>query len=214
MRARRTRRAGKVPAVLYGHGKEPEPRHAARPASSMLALKTAAPTRCSPSRSTAPGQLALPKAIQRDPITRHLEHVDLLLVRRGEKVTVDVPVHADRRGRPGHPGRPASTTPSRSRPRPPTSRTTSRSSIEGLEAGTQVTAGDVDAAGRRRRWSPTRSADRRVDHRRPDRRAARGELPRSRLADEAEAEVGETTEGAEGADAAEGAETTEARAEA
>jgi large subunit ribosomal protein L25 len=37
-------------------------------------------------------QLALPKAVQRDPIKGWVEHLDLLLVRRGEKVTVDVPV--------------------------------------------------------------------------------------------------------------------------
>ena len=89
--ARRTRRAGKVPAVLYGHGTDP--RHLALPGHElMLALKT-------PNvlilLDGLPGgaELALPKAVQRDPLKGFLEHVDLLIVARGEKVTVEVPVH-------------------------------------------------------------------------------------------------------------------------
>jgi large subunit ribosomal protein L25 len=90
--ARRTRRAGKVPAVLYGHGEKPK--HIALPArefaaairhggiNQLLAIEISDGTRA----------LALPKAIQRDPIKDTYEHIDLLLVRRGEKVTVDVPV--------------------------------------------------------------------------------------------------------------------------
>jgi large subunit ribosomal protein L25 len=90
--ARRTRRAGKVPAVLYGHGEKPK--HIALPArefaaairhggiNQLLAIEITDGTRA----------LALPKAIQRDPIKDTYEHIDLLLVRRGEMVTVDVPV--------------------------------------------------------------------------------------------------------------------------
>jgi large subunit ribosomal protein L25 len=88
--ARRTRRAGKVPAVLYGHGDKP--RHFALPGHElMLALKH--DSNALLALQTEEGeQLALPKIVVRDPIRRTLEHVDLVAVRRGEKVTVDVPL--------------------------------------------------------------------------------------------------------------------------
>jgi large subunit ribosomal protein L25 len=88
--ARRTRRAGRVPAVMYGHGAQA--RHLSLPEHDlMLALKTPnALLRI----EGLPGQagLALPKAVQRDPIRGAIEHVDLIEVRRGEKVTVEIPV--------------------------------------------------------------------------------------------------------------------------
>jgi large subunit ribosomal protein L25 len=88
--ARRTRRAGKIPAVLYGHGTEP--RHLALPARAFgNAIKGGANTLITLAIDGGT-ELALPKAIQRDPIRGHYEHVDLLLVRRGEKVTIEVPV--------------------------------------------------------------------------------------------------------------------------
>ncbi|MDL4815670.1 50S ribosomal protein L25/general stress protein Ctc [Actinomadura opuntiae] len=89
--ARRTRRAGKVPAVLYGHGTDPQ--HIALPGHElMLALKT--PNVLLTIDGLGGGaELALPKDVQRDPIKGFLEHVDLLLVKRGEKVTVDLPVN-------------------------------------------------------------------------------------------------------------------------
>jgi large subunit ribosomal protein L25 len=89
--ARRTRRAGLVPAVLYGHGTDP--RHIALPGHDlMLALKT--PNVLLRVQGLADGDaLALPKDVQRDPIKGFLEHVDLLMVRRGEKVTVEVPIN-------------------------------------------------------------------------------------------------------------------------
>lgn len=88
--ARRTRRAGKVPAVLYGHGTEPQ--HISLPGHDlMLALKT--PNVLLRVEGLDGGtELALPKDVQRDPIKGFLEHVDLLLVKRGEKVTVEIPV--------------------------------------------------------------------------------------------------------------------------
>jgi large subunit ribosomal protein L25 len=88
--SRRVRRAGRVPAVLYGHGTDP--RHVSLPGHDvLLALRTA---NVLIRLEGLPGgsQLALPKAIQRDAIKGTVEHVDLIMVRRGEKVTVDVPV--------------------------------------------------------------------------------------------------------------------------
>jgi large subunit ribosomal protein L25 len=88
--ARRTRRAGKVPGVLYGHGEAP--RHISLPGHDLMrALRT--PNVLLSLDVEGKAQLALPKDVQRDPIRGVLEHVDLLLVRRGEMVTVEVPVH-------------------------------------------------------------------------------------------------------------------------
>lgn len=88
--ARRTRVAGKVPAVLYGHGTDT--RHLTLPGHAlMMALKT--PNALIRIEGLPGGnELALPKAVQRNPIKGVIEHVDLILVRRGEKVTVEVPV--------------------------------------------------------------------------------------------------------------------------
>ena len=88
--ARRSRREGKVPAVLYGHGTDT--RHLSLPGHAlMLALKT--PNVLLRLEGLKNGsEIALPKAVQRDPVRGVLEHVDLILVRSGEKVTVEVPV--------------------------------------------------------------------------------------------------------------------------
>jgi large subunit ribosomal protein L25 len=90
--ARRIRRASKVPAVLYGHGTDPI--HVTLPGhDTMLALKHGGANALLTISIDGKEQLTLPKQIQRDPIKGHLEHLDLVIVRRGEKVTVDVPVH-------------------------------------------------------------------------------------------------------------------------
>jgi large subunit ribosomal protein L25 len=91
--ARRTRRAGKVPAVLYGHGEKP--RHISLPAREFAAaIRHGGMTQVfNIDISDGTTALALPKSIQRDPIKDTLDHVDLLIVRRGEKVTVEVPIH-------------------------------------------------------------------------------------------------------------------------
>lgn len=88
--ARRTRRSGRVPAVLYGHGLPP--RHISLPARELLhALKTDAGANVLLTvELSGKTELALPKEIQRHPIRGSFEHVDLVVVRRGEKVTVDV----------------------------------------------------------------------------------------------------------------------------
>lgn len=88
--ARRIRRADKVPAVLYGHGTAPV--HITLPGhDTMLALKTA--NALLSIDINGESKLALPKQVQRHPIKGIIEHVDLILVRRGEKVVVDVAVH-------------------------------------------------------------------------------------------------------------------------
>jgi large subunit ribosomal protein L25 len=90
--ARRTRRAGKVPAVIYGHGADP--RHVALPARELAnAIRHGGSNVLLTLEVEGDDQLAIPKAIQRHPIKGYFEHIDLLAVRRGEKVTIDVPVH-------------------------------------------------------------------------------------------------------------------------
>ena len=90
--ARRVRRAHKVPAVLYGHGMDPK--HLSLPGHDlMLALKHGGTNALLTLSVDGEEQLALPKAVTRDPIKGFLEHVDLVVVRRGEKVTVDVAIH-------------------------------------------------------------------------------------------------------------------------
>ena len=88
--ARRLRRSKMIPAVMYGHGSDPV--HIALPAhATTMALRTANALLDIeiPGRKA---QLALPKQIQRDPVRDTIEHVDLIAVRRGEKVTVEVPL--------------------------------------------------------------------------------------------------------------------------
>ena len=97
--ARRVRRAGRVPAVLYGHGTDT--RHVTLPGHELLlALKTPNVLIQVEGLSGRP-QLTLPKAVQRDPIRGDIEHVDLILVRRGEKVTVEVPIQVTGEVEPG-----------------------------------------------------------------------------------------------------------------
>lgn len=98
--ARRTRRAGKIPAVLYGHGSDPK--HLALPAlefarvvrehgqNAVLTLEIDSAT-----------ELALTKTVTTHPIKNYIEHVDLLLVQRGEKVTVEVPIVVNGEAAPG-----------------------------------------------------------------------------------------------------------------
>jgi large subunit ribosomal protein L25 len=97
--ARRMRSAGRVPAVLYGHGTET--RHVTLPGHQLLmALKTPN-VLIQVEGLSGSSQLTLPKAVQRDPIRGDIEHVDLILVRRGEKVTVEIPVQVTGEVEPG-----------------------------------------------------------------------------------------------------------------
>ncbi|CAL8976066.1 MAG: 50S ribosomal protein L25/general stress protein Ctc [Cellulomonas sp. 73-145] len=96
--ARRLRRAHQIPAVLYGHGTAPVhvalPGHelmlAVKHSNALLAIELDGKT-----------TLALAKDVQVEPVHQVIEHVDLLIVRRGEKVTVDVPVHVVGESAPG-----------------------------------------------------------------------------------------------------------------
>jgi large subunit ribosomal protein L25 len=90
--ARKIRATGKIPAVIYGHGTEPQhvslPGHEValilRKANQVLELDISGKT-----------QLALVKDVQKDPVHQIIEHLDLVVVRKGEKVTVDIPVHVE-----------------------------------------------------------------------------------------------------------------------
>ena len=90
--ARRIRREDKVPAVVYGHGNEPIhltlPGHA-----TMMAIKHGGANALLELDIDGKSQLALTKQVQVDPIRRAIEHVDFVAVVKGEKVTVEVPVH-------------------------------------------------------------------------------------------------------------------------
>ena len=96
--ARRARAAGQIPAVIYGHGAEPV--HITLPAKATT-LAVRVPNALLSLDLNGEGHLALVKDVQRDPIKQIIEHIDLLTVRQGEKVTVDVPVHTTGETAPG-----------------------------------------------------------------------------------------------------------------
>ncbi|WP_308465473.1 50S ribosomal protein L25/general stress protein Ctc [Rathayibacter soli] len=96
--ARKIRAAGKIPAVIYGHGTAPQhvtlPGHQIglilRKANAVLELDIAGKS-----------QLALVKDVQKDPVRQIIEHLDLIVVKKGEKVHVEVPVHLEGESFPG-----------------------------------------------------------------------------------------------------------------
>jgi len=96
--ARKIRAVGKIPAVIYGHGTEPQhvtlPGHEVglilRKSNQVLELDIDGKT-----------QLALVKDVQKDPVRQIIEHIDLIVVRKGEKVTVDVTIHLEGEAAPG-----------------------------------------------------------------------------------------------------------------
>ncbi|MFI8593649.1 50S ribosomal protein L25/general stress protein Ctc [Microbacterium sp. NPDC078428] len=137
--ARRLRAAGKIPAVIYGHGTDPV--HVALPGHQMMLLVRRA-NAVIELDIEGTSQLALVKDVQRDPVHQIIEHIDLLVVNKGEKVTVDVPLYTTGESFPG------------------TIATLDASSIsleveathipehievdvEGLEDGTHITAGEL-----------------------------------------------------------------------
>jgi large subunit ribosomal protein L25 len=138
--ARKIRRDNKIPAVMYGHGADPV--HITLPGhETMLALKTS--NALLTIVLDGKDQLALAKDVQRDPIKPVIEHIDLVVVRKGEKVVVDVPVHVEGEAAPET----VVTTDSNSleleveATHIPESVTVS---VEGLTAGTQILAGQVE----------------------------------------------------------------------
>jgi large subunit ribosomal protein L25 len=88
--ARRSRRAGLVPAVLYGHGTDPV--HVALPEHELGLALRAANAVLEISIDGSKTQLALAKQVQRHPVRNYIEHLDLVIVIKGEKVTVEVPL--------------------------------------------------------------------------------------------------------------------------
>jgi large subunit ribosomal protein L25 len=97
--ARRVRRDSKVPGVLYGHGSDPL--HLTLPGHELLLALRTPNVLISLNIDGKKSELAIPKAVQRDPLKGFLEHVDLLLVKRGEKVTVEIPVQTEGELAPG-----------------------------------------------------------------------------------------------------------------
>ncbi|MDO5735683.1 MAG: 50S ribosomal protein L25/general stress protein Ctc [Propionibacteriaceae bacterium] len=90
--SRRLRRAGQIPAVLYGHGTDPQ--HIALPShETFLLLRQSNVLLQITVEGTKKAITALPKQVQRDPINSAIEHIDLLIVKKGEKVSVEVPLH-------------------------------------------------------------------------------------------------------------------------
>ncbi|CAL9462009.1 50S ribosomal protein L25 [Streptomyces sp. DH-12] len=97
--ARRIRREDKVPGVLYGHGSDPL--HLTFPGHDLLLALRTPNVLIALDIDGKTNELAIPKAVQRDPLKGFLEHVDLQLVQRGEKVQVEIPVQAEGELAPG-----------------------------------------------------------------------------------------------------------------
>jgi len=96
--ARKIRAKDQIPAVIYGHGTDPQ--HVTLPGhETMLITRRANAVITLDIEGT--NQLALVKDIQRDPVKQTIEHIDLIVVRQGEKVTVEVPVHVEGESAPG-----------------------------------------------------------------------------------------------------------------
>ena len=137
--ARKLRQAGKVPAVIYGHGEEPT--HVSLPAHEMMLVARRANALLELDMGSDK-KLVLVKDVQRDPVRQIIEHVDLVVVRKGEKVTVDVVIHVE--GEPisgtmvqvDH----SSITVEAEATHIPESFTVS---VEGLEEGAQIHASDI-----------------------------------------------------------------------
>ncbi|HEX8767972.1 MAG TPA: 50S ribosomal protein L25/general stress protein Ctc [Jatrophihabitans sp.] len=139
--ARRTRRSGKIPAVIYGHGADP--RHVSLPAREFAqAIKRGGGNVLLTVTLDGKEELAIPKAVQRHPIRGDFEHVDLIAVRRGERVTLDVPLLVTGEVAPGAMlGQEHTTVSVEAEATHLPSEI--EVSVEGLDAGAHVTAGDL-----------------------------------------------------------------------
>jgi large subunit ribosomal protein L25 len=96
--ARKIRAAGKIPAVVYGHGAEPQ--HVSLPGH-QVALLIRKANAVLDLQIDGASQLALVKDVQKDPVHQVIEHLDLIVIRRGERVQVEVPVHLEGESFPG-----------------------------------------------------------------------------------------------------------------
>ncbi|MEJ1230241.1 MAG: 50S ribosomal protein L25/general stress protein Ctc [Galbitalea sp.] len=137
--ARKIRATGKIPAVIYGHGTDPQhvtlPSHEVglilRKANAVLDLDI-----------NGKSQLALVKDVQKDPVKQIIEHLDLVVIRKGEKVIVDIPVHLEGESAPGTQVlQDANTLSIEAEATNIPERLIVN--IEGLEEGAHITAGDV-----------------------------------------------------------------------
>ncbi|MGB3353786.1 MAG: 50S ribosomal protein L25/general stress protein Ctc [Mycobacterium sp.] len=143
--SRRARREGKVPAVLYGHGSDPQ--HLELDSRDFAAvLRNTGTNAVLTLDIEGTEQLALTRALEIHPIRRNIQHADLLVVRRGEKVTVDVNVLFEGDAAPGTLVNQETNTIEieadvQSIPEQ------FLVSIEGAQAGTQITAADVELPG-------------------------------------------------------------------
>jgi large subunit ribosomal protein L25 len=140
--ARRIRRDDKIPAVIYGHGNDPI--HLTLPGHvTMMALKHGGANALLDLEIDGKSQLALTKAVQVDPIRRVIEHIDFVAVRRGEKVTVDIPIHVV-----GEAARETLVVTENATVQVEAEAThipeSIEVSVEGLEAGTQILASDLE----------------------------------------------------------------------
>jgi len=138
--ARKLRAAGKVPAVVYGHGTEPK--HVSLPAHEVALLLRKANAILDLQLDGGTNQLALVKDVQKDPLRQIIEHIDLIVLRKGERVEVDVAVHVT--------GEPVSGTSIDLDAKSITIEALATNipqnvvvDVEGLEAGTQIFAKDV-----------------------------------------------------------------------
>ena len=137
--ARRIRRADKVPAVLYGSGIDPT--HIALPGHDLaLALKNS--NALLSIEIDGESHLAIPKQVQRDPLKGFIEHADLLIVKKGQKVTVDIRVHLEGEAAPDALVVTENSTISVEAEATHIPESV-EVSIEGLEVGSQIHAGDL-----------------------------------------------------------------------
>lgn len=137
--ARRLRAAGKIPAVIYGHGTDPQ--HVALPGH-QVALLIRRANALLDLDIAGKSQLVLVKDVQKDPVRQIIEHIDLLVVRKGEKVQVDVPVTVVGEPFPGTIANLENTTVSLEVEATHIPQNV-EVSVEGAEDGTQITAADL-----------------------------------------------------------------------
>ncbi len=137
--ARRLRAAGKIPAVIYGHGTEPQ--HVALPGHQVSLLIRRANALLDLDIN-GKSQLTLVKDVQKDPVRQVVEHIDLIVVKKGEKVAVDVPIVVVGEPFPGTIANLDNTTVSLEVEATHIPQNV-EVSVEGLEDGTQITAADL-----------------------------------------------------------------------